>query len=263
MREEEIIEKIPSGLSEGDSVRLFQALVDEWVSNELLSDFARQQLGNLEEIEKKVEDYRSQLIVMEYLSQMTESRSKDVDEKEIRAYYERHKNELKTELPLIKGVFLKINKTAPGKEEIQELLSENKEGNIDKLEQEWLDKCLSYDYFQDKWIDWETVSGLIPFRFGDADKFLENRHYFSTEHGDFTYYLQISDYLPSGSQQPFEFAAPWIGRLLDQESKEEYKEQLIQSLIKKGIKENKLVPESYNPLTRQKEEPLKKIKDEK
>lgn len=257
LREEDIIEKIPTGLNPLDSARLFQALTEEWVSNHLLSDFAEERLGNIDEIEKKVEDYRNQLIVQEYLNQMTESRTKKIEDKEIREYYDLHKKELLTELPLIKGVFIKVNKSTGGREEIKRLLTEDKEGNIDLLEQNWLDVCLAYDYFKDKWIDWETISGLIPFRFGDADKFLENRSYFETEYGDYAYYLLISDYLPGGSEQPFEYASIWISGLLDQKSKEKYKEELIENLLKKGIKEHRLEPVSYNPLTHEKEESSK------
>ena len=98
---------------------------------------------------------------------------------------------------------------------------------IDILEREWVDRSLQYSYFRDKWIDWETVKGLIPYRFGDPDKFLEENSYFETEYGDCSYYLTVTDWIPSGEEQPIEFARTWISDLLTQGELTEYERNLV------------------------------------
>ena len=245
---EEVISQIPDGILAADSANLFNSIVDGWIRDVVLLDLAENRLYDLSAIERKVNDYRNNLIVSEYLSRMRESHKPKVDENKIWDYYEKHHNELKLEVPLVKGVFLKINSDSKGKEKIKNLLISSNPQDIDKLEQEWLDRALLYNYFHDKWIDWETVTGMIPHRFGDPDLFLNENNYFETEYDGCSYYLYINDYLPSGSEQPYEFASKWISELLTQGELSDFEKSLVESIVEKSIKDKKLEIIGYDPI---------------
>ncbi|MCH5229015.1 MAG: hypothetical protein J1F12_03345 [Muribaculaceae bacterium] len=245
---EEVEELIPEGVTGNDSIALFKAIVDNWLTNEVLADFAEERLYDTRDIDRRVKEYRNSLIVLEYLTGMRESRKPKVDEVRIREYYDQHKKDLILEVPLVKGIFMKINSGTSGKENIRMLLDSEDPEKLDRLEREWLDRSLEYNYFRDKWIDWETLAGLIPYRFGDADKFLNETKYFETEYGDCNYYLRIYEYLPSGSIQPYEFAKSWITDLLTQGEIAEYERALVNSLVKKSIDEEKLETIGYDPI---------------
>ena len=249
LTKEEIIDQIPEGISQNDSVALFDALVDTWIKDNVLSDFAEERLYDLSEINRRVKDYRNALIVQEYLKKMRASKNIKFDETKVREYYSDHRKELKLDVPLVKGIFLKINSDSKGKAEIKKLLSSKNIEDIDKFEQKWLDQAIEYNYFRDKWIDWETVSVLIPYRFGDSSKFLEENNFFETEYDDCTYFLQITDYLPIGEEQPYDFAKIWITDILNQGELAEYERALVNSLIEKSIKDKKLEIIGYDPLT--------------
>lgn len=255
----EVEAQIPQGVLPADSVNLFNAIVDGWIHNELLSSFAEEHLGDTGEIDRMVENYRRKLIVQEYLKRMRESQKMNVDEKEVREYYENHKKSLVSEMPLVKGVFIKISSSAEGKEEIEHLLSMDSPESVDILEENWLDEALDYDYFKDRWVDWESVSSLIPYRFGDADKFLSANKIFHTDYGDCSYYLQISEYLPSGEIQPYEYASEWIESLLGRVDLNLYETTLVSSLIEEAIKENKLQMIGYDPIKHEMIESSKEI----
>lgn len=245
---DEVVAQIPEGLAAADSTALFKAILDGWLSDVVLSDFAEERLLDISGIERRVRDYRNSLIVQEYLTKMREAKTPTIDEQKVKEYYDHHRNELKLEVPLVRGVFLKISSDARGKEGIKSLLSSDNPEMIDKLEQEWLDRALEYNYFHDKWIDWETLAGMIPYRFGDPERFLSEHKYFETEYGDCSYYLQISDYLPAGEQQPYEFASAWISALLTQGELADYQKSLVESIISGSIKDKKLEMIGYDPL---------------
>ena len=245
---EEVVSKIPAGLLPADSLALFNSILDSWITDEVLAEFAETHLIDVAAIDRRVKDYRNSLIVQEYLTRMRESRVPKIDEKEVKDYYEQFKDELKLEVPLVKGIFMKINSDSRGKDGIKYLMSSKNPEMIDKLEQEWLDRALEYNYFRDKWIDWETLISMIPYRFGDPDLFLSENKYFETEYGDCSYYLQISDYLPSGEQQPFEFAYSWIAEFLTQGDLSTYQKKLVESIVSKSIKDKKLELIGYDPL---------------
>lgn len=239
---------IPEGLLSADSAAMFHSIIEGWIRDEVLAELAEDRLYDMEAIERRVNDYRNSLIVQEYLMRMRESHATEIDESKVRDYYTTHRKGIKLEVPLIKGIFLKINKDSRGKEEIKNLLTSGDPEKIDKLEQEWLDRSLEYTYFQDKWIDWETVSGLIPHRFGDPDEFLKKEHYFEGEYGDCAYYLEVTDYLPSGEEQPFEYARGWISEILTQGQLAEYENNLVESLVKKSIRDKRMEAVGYDPL---------------
>lgn len=249
LTEDEVVRKIPAGLHPSDSTYMNQMLIDSWIKDHLLSEFAEERLYDLDRIDRLVQEYRDKLIVQEYLQRMAENNNPKINEEDIRNYYESHKNELKTEIPLVKGVFIKINSDNNNKNEIKRLLTDNDDSKIDILEKNWIDKALSYDYFKDKWVDWETITGLIPYRFGDPDAFLESNKYFETDYGNCTYYLQITDYLPSGSEQPLSYASGWISNLLRHKDIMESEQNLVDNLIKKSIKEKKMEAGDYDPVS--------------
>ena len=244
----EVIDRIPVGLNPKDSAALFKSIVDSWIRDHLLVDFAESRLYDISSIERKVKEYRGKLIVMEYLARMRETHLPIIEEDKVKEYYQQNKKDLITERPLLKGIFLMINTSSGGKNEIKKLLSSDSEDNIDILEKNWLDNAIRYEYFKDKWIDWETISDLIPYRFDNPDLFLQENKYFEIDHNGCSYFLYISEYLPSGSEQPYEFAASWINDIISHEELAEYERGLVESLIKKSIDEKKLEIVAYDPL---------------
>ena len=245
----EVIAQIPDGIAASDSAAIFNNIVEGWLKDVLLSEFAEDRLYDVHAIDRRVRDYRNSLIVSEYLSRMREAHKPKVDEIRVKEYYDKHRKELKLEVPLVKGVFLKIDSESKGKENIKNFLSSENPEDIDRLEREWLDRSLEYNYFRDKWIDWETVAGWIPHRFGNPDEFIKNNKYFETDYGENSYYLQITDYLTSGEEQPFEFASSWITNLLTQGDLMDFEKSLVESIVMKSIQDNKLEAISYNPIT--------------
>lgn len=250
LTENDVLRSIPTGLHPSDSLALFQNIVEGWIKDELLTEFAEERLLDIERIDRKVKDYRSNLIVEEYLRRMAETHKSVVNEKKIKEYYDTHKKDLKTEIPLVRGVFIKINKESKGRNEIKKLLSEDDDRNIDLFERTLIDEAIEYEYFKDKWVDWERITGLIPFRFGDPEQFLSSHKFFETDYGDCTYFLQVTDYLPSGAEQPYDYASHWISALLNQKDINAYASNLVESLIKKSIQEHKLEIVGYDPISR-------------
>lgn len=258
----EVIEMIPDGIHSADSAALFRSLLDSWLRDVVLSDFAEERLYDTEAIDRRVKDYRNNLIVLEYLNRMRETQNPKIEESRIKEYYDLHKKEIKLETPLVRGVFLKINSDITGKDVLKKLLTSDNPEDIDKLERDWLDRALQYNYFRDKWIDWETIKGMIPYRFGDPDNFLTETKFFTTDYDDCSYYLAVTDWLKSGEAQPYEYARRWITDVLTQGELAEYERVLVKSLIEKSLKEKKLEIVGYDPIKHELLQENVKNKDE-
>lgn len=241
LRVEDVVRRIPVGIEKADSLELFRQIVDNWIETMVLKDMAQRKLPDLPEIERKVEQYRNRLIVMEYLSKMKERHPIKVDPDSVRIFYDNHKNEMISETPLVKGIFLQVPEDIPGIQDIRTCIYNGDDNSIDELETNYIADALQYEYFQNNWVDWSTLQDLIPYRFHSPGRFLETTSNFETSHNGSVYFLHISEYLPAGSQIPFEFASSRITAILEQSQMANYEKELKQSLINKAQKEGRLV----------------------
>lgn len=238
---EDVVSRIPVGLSETDSALLFDRIVDSWIESMVLTDMARQKLPDLDEIERKVAHYRNRLIVSDYLSRMRRSNSDQPSPDSVRSFYDTHRGEMLAERPLVKGLFVKVGERIDGLEEIRQCMQTADDASIDLLEREYASDALQYEYFEKTWVDWQTIAELIPYRFYDPDAFVTSTRDFETSYNGNVYLLHISDYLPSGSELPYEFAEPRIEAMLEQSGMTTYTNRLVESLVKEAVDEGKLV----------------------
>ena len=131
---EEVVRRIPVGLSESDSAVLFRRIVDSWVESMVLEEMAREKLPDLEEIERKVAHYRNRLIVSAYLSRMRRSNSGQPSPDSVKSFYNLHRGEMLAERPLVKGLFVKVGEKIDGLEEIRKCMQTADDASIDLLE---------------------------------------------------------------------------------------------------------------------------------
>lgn len=246
----DVVRRIPVGISATDSAAIFERIVDTWIEGMVLTDMAKEKLPDLEQIEQQVNDYRNRLIVMSYLEKMRNNSGHKVHEDSVRKFYDRYHKEMLSEQPLVKGLLLKFPESVSDLSEIRRCVFAADSKSLDELERNWATDALQYDYFENTWVDWQKIAEQIPYRFFDPDAFVASTKNFETSSGGSVYLLHISDYLPSGSELPFEFAAPRIRAILEQAKMAKYQRALVESLVKKSIAEDKLVVGGYDPVKR-------------
>lgn len=250
LRLSEVERRIPTGLSPNDSAALFDRIVGNWVEEMVISELAKDRLGDLSDIDRKVEDYRRRLIVSRYVAQMRRAYEPSHGEDSIRAFYDQHRGEMLSETPLVKGLLVKAPVQLSSLPEIRRCLSAGDEVAIDELEREWISDALQYEYFASTWVDWQRIADQIPYRFKDADEFVEDLPMFETTSGGSVYLLRILDRLPSGSELPYEFAAPRIRAMLDQKGTMHHERELIGNLITEATKKGRLKGVGYDPASK-------------
>lgn len=243
-----VLQRMPSGLEPEDSIALFNKIVDEWVRDMVLSDYAESNIFDLDRIDRMVTDYRNNLIINEYLSSMTESEKKEVSEDRLRRFYDENIGSLVLEQPVIKGVFLKVAESDETLPDLRKWMSQFGEADIDNIEKSGLRQALKYKYFKDEWVEWNVIAEQIPYRFYDADAFIRSTRLFETADGGNVYLLRISDYIPSGETMPYAFAKNRIADILQSADMASYRRRLVGDIYKRQIKEGILKPGAYDPL---------------
>lgn len=248
---DEVLARIPVGIAADDSIAMFSSIVDSWIENLLLTEVATESAIDLERIDRLTANYRKQLIMSEFRKSGKKETSKRVTDEKIRDYYSVNGDQMILEQPLIKGIYMKVSDKASNIEELEHLMSHPTKENVDRLEKDGFPEALQYEYFTDKWVAWESISSQIPYRFFDADAFLESTKDFTTSYNGSTYMLHISEYMPTGEKIPYDFARDEIRDILTREESAAYDKRVLESFYKRAVKEGKLKMVGYDALTHQ------------
>ena len=244
----DVVKRIPEGLAEADSVAMFNTIVDTWVQDMLLTEMASENLPDMDRIERMVNDYRNRLVMMEYRRRMKNDARLAVRDADIKRYYEAHADDMRLEHPVVKGIYIKVPSNADRIENVRQWVYSATPESIDKLEKYGLKGAMQYDWFGDRWVDWKVVSDQIPYRFYDADAFVESTVNFETEYNGSTYFLHISEYLKSGDVMPYSFAEEQIRDMLLEQGKRDADRRLMQSLFDDAVRTGRLKTVGFDPV---------------
>lgn len=233
--------QMPGGMQPDDSAKFVQAYCQKWIDDRLILQVASKEV-DMTEIDKLVEEYRRELISSEYRRQMARHADTGVfSDDSLQAYYTDHQKEFTLDRPLVKGVYLKLPDGAEHIKEIKKLYSSTRPQDMDKLEKAALSSAIHYDYFRDRWVDWEQIESRIPYGFtnGGAD-FLRGGKPLNVNINGFTYLLSVSEYIPAGQTMPFEAARPLIRERLLSQLRRSYNNELMKALYERSIKKGVL-----------------------
>ena len=203
--------EMPAGLSAEDSLKFVRAYIAGWVDSRLISELASSDV-DMDEIDRLTADYRNELIMNAYRNRMA---ADAVDgyfaEDSLRAFYEAYRADFVTVHPMVRGVYAKMPADSRKLSAVRKLYTSGKQDDIDRLEKAVLGAAIHYDYFRDRWVDWEQIESRIPYDFGTGGaEAAASRGKLDVTEGGFTYLLEITDYLPAGSAMPFEAALPAV-----------------------------------------------------
>ena len=234
----QLLSEMPSGLSPADSSMFARAYVRSWIQRTIISDIASRDI-DMKQIDRMVDDYRNELIMLEYTRQMFDAKGRRrIPEDTLRAYYDTHRDEFITQRPMVKGIYIKVAADAPNLKELRRLYRSKKQSDIDNLEKSQLSGAVHYDYFRDRWIDWEQIELRIPCDFGaSGNQFLRTQRNLDFENDGFVYLLDINDILPAGSVMPYETALPLITDRFSYHDRRSYEASLRKSLLDHAVEE--------------------------
>ncbi len=236
----EVTNLIPKGASSADSLLLAESITRKWVKDALVYDLAKHNLGDEKaEIDKLVEEYRHSLIRYRYQERLVKEKLEpDIRESDLLHYYEENQEKFLLDKNLVKGLFLKIPADAPGLSDVKKWYRSTSEAALEKIEKYSVQNASIYDYFYDKWVDFDEVMDNIPLHVPNPKEFLKTHKFVETADSSYCYLLNIKEYIPQGSIAPYDFAGPQIKEMLVNQRKVEFlrdfENDLYNDAIRKG-----------------------------
>jgi hypothetical protein len=237
----ELSELLPTGASPEDSARMADRYIRSWVRKHLLiSEATKKANVNQQELERKVQDYRSSLIIYEYEKQyVTKHLDRAISEQEVRTYYDQNKDNFQLKQNIIRGMYVKVPKKAPKLASIRDFMRLSAAGDREKA------KSYAYrfatDYMLDDgvWINFDELIMNTPLA-GIPNKvqWLKNNKYAESNDEEYIYLLNIQEYKITDEISPLDFVRDHIETIIVNKRKTELASRLEEELYENARKNN-------------------------
>lgn len=236
----EVESLIPKGTTSADSLLLAESYIKKWVKDELVLKIAQRNLGSDKEtIDKLVGAYRRSLLRYRYQEKLIQEKlSDEIQESDVLTYYDTNKEKFVLDKNLIKGLFLKVPADAPNLSEVKTWYKSGNVASLEKIEKYSIQNAAIYEYFFDKWVDFDEIRNNIPNQISNPESFLRTNKILEVTDSSFCYLLNIRQVLLKGQVEPFEYAEPRIREILINQRKldfiKEFEEELYNDALDGG-----------------------------
>ena len=238
---EDLQHVLPQNLSTDDSLLFAQHYIRNWAEDILLYQQALQNVSNDVEIENLVYNYRKALIVHAYQQALLQERlAEELTEEELRDYYTNNVDAFKAESPLLKGLFIKVPLTAPQISQVRQWYRNGRQDAVEHLEKYSLQHAVKYEYFYDRWVSASEIWSWLPSKESDMDEFLKKNHHVELKDTAFWYFLNISEYIRTGEQEPYEVARPHVRNMLLNRRQVDFMNQVKSDLYREASEDGKI-----------------------
>ena len=198
---------LPLGLSPSDSAEFVSRYVRNWLEELLIYQQAQQNIPDRDALKQRVESYRKALIVHDYQQELiAQQLTEEISDEEINTFYQSHRVLFQVDRPLIKGLFIKVPLRAQGVANVRRWYKARTPEAVEQLEKYSLRSAVKYTYFYDRWQTVSEVAAMMPIPVDEADALLRRQRQIELKDTAFLYFLDVSDYLQVGAQEPEELA---------------------------------------------------------
>lgn len=227
----------PEGVNRDDSVNLLKSYANSWVRKQLTLSKAEENLTEQQKnVAHQLDDYRTSLLIyryeQEYISQRLDTL---VTPDEIKSFYDANKDKLRLSNPLAKAVFIKVANNAPGIKRIKEIYRLNSEDKIEELDVMCLQVAEKYDYFNDDWVDFSTLTKYLPQAPSNYESEAQRNKYIEEKVADYTYLINIREFIPRGDFAPMEYQKKVITSIILNNRKQKMVTELEQKIYDDAI----------------------------
>jgi hypothetical protein len=227
------------GMAKSDSITRVEAYIDNWTRKQLMINEALRKINIDEaEVERKILDYRYSLIGYEYQTYyLKQNLNTTVAEEELQKYYENNLDNFLLKQNIIRGTFIKVSKSAPRTNKIQEMILSKKESDKKDLKSYCLSFSSAYHLSDSTWVVFDDLVKNSPMaEIPNKIQFLQKNPFYETSDNDFLYFIKIDAYRISDDVSPLEFVKDDIKNIILNKRKVELAKRLEEEVYENAVK---------------------------
>lgn len=238
---EDLMAVQPAGQSADDSLLFAEHYIRNWAEDILLYEKALNNIPDSDEIEKLVHNYRKALIMHTYQQALIHQKlPEEISEEELQAYYEQNKEVFRADVPLMRGLFIKVPLTAPRLARVRQWYKDERQEAVEHLEKYSFQNAVKYEYFYDKWVSALEVLSWMPLDVSDADAYFARNRQVEVKDTAFWYFLNVAEYIPTGAQEPYEAARLLVNDMVLNRKQVEFLNRIKDELYREALDDGKI-----------------------
>jgi hypothetical protein len=224
-----------------DSAALIQNYINKWAKRQLLLKKAEDNLSPAlkNEIEKQLEETRSNLVIYQYQRQMILNKLDTVlTDTELENYYSANENSFVLSSDIVKALFIKLPVETPDLNKLRVLARSNDQKDLQQLESLCYQFAEKFDDFNEEWVTTDRLSVELPQSIENEENFLKRNTFYETSDSAATYLVSIRDYRLRSSLAPFEYVKDDIKRIIWNTRRFEFIQSLENGIYNEALKQN-------------------------
>jgi len=230
---------IPAGLSEKDSVALLTENIDNWATNQLLLEQAKQNMSisKQDEFNKLVKAYEMDLFISAYKNvYVKKNLNTIISDEEVLNYYNKHKESFLLKEDLVKVRYIKLPLNYKDISATKKKFTRFNEGDKEELNK-MRAGFIALDFNEeDTWQTYDEFIGDLPKLASlDKGKTISNRKATQYKKKGVNYLYEIDKRLRVGNIAPIEYATATIKQILLNKRKLELQKKLEKEITKDAL----------------------------
>lgn len=239
---DEVKDIVPVGTPAKDSLELITKYIDNWIRESLVTQKAESNLGDEQKnVEKQLRDYRNSLITYTYEKELVKQKLDTVvSESEIEEYYNNNQADFELKDNIIKVVYVKVDKKAPGIEKLKRMYKSDDMSERELLAS-YCHQFASNFYLDDSsWLLFDDLLKEIPIQTYNKELFLQNNRFVEVSDSLNHYFVNIKGFKIRNSLSPLGFEKENIKNIILNKRKLQLINKMIEDVYNDAANNNKI-----------------------
>lgn len=239
---DEVKDIVPVGTPAKDSLELITKYIDNWIRESLVTQKAESNLGDEQKnVEKQLRDYRNSLITYTYEKELVKQKLDTVvSDTEIEEYYNNNQADFELKDNIIKVVYVKVDKKAPGLEKLKRMYKSDAPSERELLAS-YCHQFASNFYLDDSsWLLFDDLLKEIPIQTYNKELFLQNNRFVEVSDSLNHYFVNIKGFKIRNSLSPLGFEKENIKNIILNKRKLQLINKMIEDVYNDAANNNKI-----------------------
>lgn len=233
---------VPSGASSKDSLDLINRHIDNWLHETLEIQKAEENLTDEQkDVESKLLAYRNSLITYTYEKELVKQRLDTIiTNEEVENYYNSNKGNFELKDNIIKVIYVKVNKDAPGVKDLKKWYKSGKMKERELLADYCHQFAENFYLNDDSWLLFDDLLKEVPIQTYNKKSFLKHNRLVEVSDSLYLYFLNIKGFKIQNSLSPLSFEEKNIKNIILNKRKLHLINQMKEDIYNDAANNNKI-----------------------
>lgn len=229
-------------MTKQDSILIGKGYIESWLKKQVLLENAyKENFGSSDEINKKVEAFREDLISFEYRKKLLyEKLDTNISLKESKEYYTKHPENFELKQNIVRCVFIKMPVALENKNHYWNSFKKADTEQLTQIAMTALKNGGNAFMENEKWLSFDDILKVVPINTYNQENFINNNRIFKIDEPNFIWYINILDFRIKDNVSPFDFVEDNIHQILLNKRKVEILDKIEKEMLAKARKDKKI-----------------------